>query len=113
MTQIHPEHSPDESIHAGDSAVVNRISLNLGGATLIVVVLLMLIIAGNGLIMGLNLAKQSQQDQSFKDLKTQEWLVERRLMDDEAYRIVNGQKLASDDSFGPTGNIHRMKPKEH
>lgn len=24
MTQIHPEHSADESIHAGDSAVVNK-----------------------------------------------------------------------------------------
>lgn len=111
MTQIHPEHSPDESVHAAEHANVNNVRINLGGTTLLVVVVLVAIIGACGLVMGLNLAKQSQMDQEFKDMKTQDWLKERRLMDREAYDIVNGLKLPGDDTFGPTGNIQRMKPK--
>jgi hypothetical protein len=62
--------------------------------------------------MGLNLAKQSQQDEDFKAMKTQQWLLERRLMDREALDIVNGTKKPTDDAWGATGNIQRMKPKE-
>ena len=63
--------------------------------------------------MGLNLAKQAQMDQDYRDLKTQYWLVERRLMDREALDILHGTKIAGDDENGATGNLQRMKPKEH
>jgi hypothetical protein len=43
---------------------------------------------------------------------SQAWLVERRLMDREAYDIANGLKVPGDDANGPTGNIHRMVPKK-
>lgn len=48
-----------------------------------------------------------------KDLKTQYWLVERRLMDAEALDILHGTKLVSDTEFGPTGNLQRMKPRSN
>lgn len=62
--------------------------------------------------MGLNLAKQSQMDRDFRDMQTAEALKERRLMDMEAFAILNGWKIPGDDTHGPTGNVLRMKPKE-
>ena len=59
-----------------------------------------------------NLAEQRRTQDAFKDYRTQEWLKERRLMDHEAYMIVNGQKRITDDDFGPTGNLTRMKAEK-
>ena len=89
-----------------------QIKIDLGGATLIVVAVLALIIGACGIIMGLNLSKQDRQDADFRDLKTQSWLTERRLMDREALDILHGIKVPGDDANGPTGNLQRMKPKE-
>lgn len=75
------------------------------------IIALILVIAGCALVMGLNLAKQDQMDRDFKDMKTQDWLKERRLMDREAYDILNGRKVVGDDTNGPTGNLQRMKPE--
>jgi hypothetical protein len=94
--------------HAGSS--VNQIRIDFGAVTLGVVVALVIVIGGCGLVMGLNLSKQAQQDADFKAMKTQEWLLERRLMDREALDIVNGIKKPGDDQNGPTGNLQRMKP---
>jgi hypothetical protein len=91
---------------------VANIRIDLGAPTLAVVMILVMIIGACGVVMGLNLAKQAQMDQDFKDMKTQDWLKERRLMDREAYDIVNGLKKPGDDAWGPTGNVQRMKPKE-
>jgi hypothetical protein len=109
MTQIHPEHSPSQEPSHGSSA--NNIRIDLGAPTLVVVIGMLVIIAGCGLIMGLNLAKQAQQDEDFKAMKTQQWLVERRLMDREALDLLHGIKQPGDDEWGPTGNLQRMKPK--
>lgn len=46
------------------------------------------------------------------DTKTQCWLSERRLMDMEAYAMLNGWKVPGDTQHGPTGNIERMTGKE-
>lgn len=51
--------------------------------------------------------------QTAKDAKTQAWLAERRLMDMEAYALLNGWKIPSDDAHGPTGNLERMARKEN
>jgi hypothetical protein len=99
------------SLSEGSISNSNRVSIDLGPTTIVIVASLSIIIAACGVVMGLNLSKQAQQDADFKDLKTQEWLVERRLMDREAYDILNGQKLSTDQEFGPTGNLHRMAPK--
>lgn len=64
------------------------------------------------LLLGMNLAKQAQMDQDYKDASTHLMLVERRLMDKEAYMILNSQKIPGDDTHGPTGNMQRMTPKE-
>jgi hypothetical protein len=100
-----------DSAHAHNGSSVNQIRIELGAATIAIVVSLMLVIGACGVVMGLNLSKQAEQDAQFKTMKTQEWLLERRLMDREALDIVNGTKLPSDDEHGATGNLQRMKPR--
>lgn len=101
----------DNSTSGTDHAHVNHIQIGLGKELVAVVLLLAVVIGICGAIMGLNLSKQDRQDQSYQDLKTQYWLLERRLMDKEALDIINGTRLPSDTEFGPTGNLERMKPK--
>jgi hypothetical protein len=103
-----PESQHGRAEHGGS---VNNIRINLGGATLIVVVFMASIIGACGLIMGLNLAKQDQMDRDFTTQQKQTALLERRYMDMEAYAILNGWKIPGDDTHGPTGNFERMKPK--
>lgn len=74
--------------------------------------LFVLVVGAFCLLLGLNLAKQEQMDRDFKDASTRLMLYERRLMDKEAYMILNGQKVPGDDIHGPTGNMQRMTPKE-
>jgi signal transduction histidine kinase len=107
------QYTQDESVRLTEGSISNssRINIELGSATIAIVVSLMIIIAACGTVMGLNLAKQSQMDRDFKDMKTQDWLKERRLMDREAYDILNGKKLSGDDEYGPAGNVQRMVPK--
>jgi len=105
--------SPDAwDVNAGDSANVNVVRIELGKETLIIVILLSILIAACGLIMGLNLSKQSQMDRDFRDATTAFKLVERRYMDMEAYAMLNGWKVPGDDTHGPTGNLERMRPQK-
>lgn len=111
MTQLHPEQSPDHSIDARDGGNVNVVRIELGKETFAIIVILAIFIGCCGAVMGLNLSKQDRQDDDFKSMKTQMWLVERRLMDAEALDILHGHKLPSDTEYGPTGNLQRMKPE--
>ena len=101
----------DERVTLSEGSVHTSVRVGLESSTVAIVLSLMIVIAACGLVMGLNLSKQAQMDADFKTLKTQEWLVERRLMDREAYDILNGTKLPSDDIHGPTGNLQRMIPR--
>ena len=111
-TQEHLEHSPDNSITAHPNSNVSNVKIEFGKEAVSLIVVLLFVITACGVIMGINLAKQAQLDNDFRDMKTQDWLKERRLMDAEAYMIANGIKVPGDDENGPTGNIQRMKPKE-
>lgn len=105
--------SPDAlDAYAEEGSQQTVIKIGLGKETLAVVLLLAVVIGICGAIMGLNLSKQDRQDASFRAMETQQWLVERRLMDKEALDIIHGQRLVSDTEFGPTGNLQRMAPKE-
>lgn len=48
------------------------------------------------------------KDEDYRLMQTRYLLMERRYMDMEAYAMLNGWKIPSDDSFGPTGNLKRM-----
>ncbi|HXN95989.1 MAG TPA: hypothetical protein VN879_15905 [Candidatus Acidoferrales bacterium] len=102
----------DESVALDNGSIHNssKVVIEASAPTLMVAVVLMVVIAACGTVMGLNLAKQAEMDADYKTMKTQAWLVERRLMDAEAYAIVNGTKLPADNEHGPTGNLQRMKP---
>lgn len=109
MTDHIPVESPDNRQTASDHGHITNQTVNLGGPTLVVVAVLTAIIGACGVVMGLNLAKQSQMDRDFRDLGTKYALEERRKMDLEAYLEVNGFKVPGDDENGPTGNLRRMK----
>ena len=68
-TQMHPERCSDDSVTAADSAHVNIIRIDLGGATLIVVVLLVTIIGACGVMIGLDIAERSQMEREFAKLE--------------------------------------------
>lgn len=51
-------------------------------------------------------------DRVAREAKTQAWLSERRMLDIQAYAILNGWALPSDAENGPLGNLERMKRKE-
>lgn len=93
---------------SGSSA--NNININLGGATLSVLICLMVVIGACGVIMGMNLAKQSQMDRDFRDMQIQGKITERRLIDIENYAARAGWKQPGDDIHGPAGHI--IKPEE-
>jgi hypothetical protein len=97
--------------HEGSIANVTRVHIDLGATTIVIVISLMVIIGACGVVMGLNLAKQAELDRQFLYMERQEALKERRLMDMEAYALLNGWKRPGDDTFGPTGNVERMTPK--
>lgn len=97
--------------YAEEGSQQTNIKIGLGKETLAVVLLLAVIIGICGAVMGLNLSKQDRQDEDYRSMKTQMWLVERRLMDKEALDLINGTRLPSDTEHGPTGNLERMKEK--
>jgi uncharacterized protein YceK len=102
-------HTHDESTGRRPVQIVR---IEVGKETLLIALALTLVIGGCGLVMGLNLAKQSQMDRDFRDMQTAQKLQERRWMDVEAYAMLNGWKIPSDDTHGPTGNLKRMRPQE-
>lgn len=104
--------SPDAwENYAEEGSQQTNIRISLGKETLAVIILLAVIIGICGVVMGLNLSKQDRQDDDFRAMKTQMWLVERRLMDREALDLINGVRKPSDAEYGPTGNLERMKEK--
>jgi hypothetical protein len=102
----------DESVHAEAGAHVQLVKIGLGRETIAMIIVLSLVIGACTYVLGLNMAKQDQMDRDFKEASTRLTLNERRLMDKEAYMILNGQKIEGDDIHGPTGNTQRMIPKE-
>ncbi len=109
--QVRPERCTTVTGSTG-STNVNIMKVGLEPATLAVIVSLVVVIGACGVVMGLNLAKQAQLDKDQIGAQKQAQLVERRLMDMEAYAILNGWKVPGDDTHGPTGNIQRIKPQE-
>jgi hypothetical protein len=97
------------------------------------IIALMVILMSCAVVMGIDIsdrqaqqrefdrrAQQSQREadrnaaeltEQMKAVKTQAWLLERRLMDREALDILHGVKQPGDDANGATGNLWRMKPK--
>jgi hypothetical protein len=110
LVQQRPEACDTLTAHKG--ANVNSVKIEFGKEATTLIAILLLALGGCGVIMGMNLSRQAQQDEDFKAMKTQQWLLERRLMDKEAIDILHGDRLESDREYGPTGNLQRMKPKE-
>lgn len=100
------------SQHAKSNAPIQQVRIDMGATTVAIVASLVIIIGACGVVMGLNLSRQQSLIQAFTYMERQEALKERRLMDMEAYALLNGWKRPGDDTFGPTGSVERMVPKE-
>lgn len=61
----------DESIYGEIGAQITRVNVSLGSGTMAIVISLALVIAANGVVMGLNLSKQNRQDEDFNALRRQ------------------------------------------
>lgn len=86
---------------------VNNIRIELGGMTLVVVVLLAVVIGSCGLVMGLNLSKQQRLDEDFLDLKRQYRMTELKLDDWTVVGHRAGLVLPGDFARGPQGNLDK------
>lgn len=107
MTQLLPDRSPDGSIHAAEGANVAKtdISINLGGATLVVVIVLALVIGACGVVMGLNLSRQRALEDAFLKLDRQYRMTELKLDDWTVVAHRSGLQLPGDYTRGPQGNL--------
>lgn len=97
----------------GSSA--NNISINLGGATLIVVCVLVLIIGAAGVVMGMNISEQhalvrefdrdtATTNERLQDLQRQYRMTELKLDDWTVVAHRSGLVLPGDYTRGPQGN---------
>lgn len=100
-----------ESMYAEEGSHVTRVNVELGSATIAIVVSLMLIIGACGVVMGMNLAKQSQLDANLQSLTR---IYERnfiQLTDMQALLLREGLAQPGDFIHGPAGNLE-YKPKK-
>jgi len=136
--QIHPENCHDDSITAHEHANVNNVRIDLGGTTLLVVVLLVTVIGACGVVMGIDIsdrqafareferhAAQSQREDDKRaadltaelvKLDRQYRMTELKLDDWTVVAHRSGLVLPGDYTRGPQGNLDKdsfksIKPK--
>lgn len=94
---------------------VNNIRIDLGGQTLVVVVLLALVIGVCGVVMGLDLSRQRDMENHYDDLRRQYRMMELKLDDWTVVAHRSGLALPGDYARGPQGNLDKNSftiPKE-
>lgn len=124
---LHPEGCVDQSTTAHEHANVNNVRIDLGGTTLLVVVLLVAIIGSTGVVMGVDISDRHAQDREF-DRRAQQAqreadnraaaLTETMTKLDRQYRMTElklddwtvvahraGLVLPGDYTRGPQGNL--------
>lgn len=122
---IHPENSPDESLRADHGAQVNSQRVDLGGMTLVAIMVFALIVGACGVVIGLDTAERGSQrrdyDARILDLRTviendqRAWRMA-ELKYDELNLVVRraGLVLPGDYGEGVGGNLDSgafAKPK--
>ena len=90
---------------AKDSAHINIVRIDLGGATLIVVVILVSIIGACGVVMGIDIAERATQSRHYDLLERQYRMVELKLDDWTVVAHRSGLVLPGDYTRGPQGNL--------
>ena len=111
-----PVKSVAAQIHAAEHANVNNVRIDLGGTTLLVVVLLVAIIGACGVVMGVDIAERSSYTRQFDLLERQYRMVELKLDDWTVVAHRAGLVLPGDYTRGPQGNLDaesfdKLKPK--
>ena len=105
---------PDESVHASSGAHVNQVSINLGGATLIIVVMLTAIIGACGVVIGLDISERKHQDQLIIQAHDAAQVQEREARMVEYYIHEVDGKLISAGFLKASQNFDNFKhQKEH
>ncbi|HEY3840958.1 MAG TPA: hypothetical protein VGL72_30515 [Bryobacteraceae bacterium] len=84
---------------------LTNITVNLGGMTLLVVVVLVSIIGACGVVIGLDIAERSQMERSFAHLDRQYRMTELKLDDWSVVAHRSGLVLPGDYTRGPQGNL--------
>jgi hypothetical protein len=89
---------------ASSGSSVVQVRMDLGGATLVVVAVLALVIGACGVVMGMNLSRQRELEDSFLKLDRQYRMVELKLDDWTVVAHRAGIVLPDDYARGPQGN---------
>lgn len=103
----------DESLTLSEGSVSNRVSIDMGSATIAIVISLMLIIGACGVVMGLNLSKQERQDQDLLKLTHEAKQIQIQLMYTNAILIREGVVHSGDEVYGPEGNLEYRPKVKH
>ena len=112
MIQNHPKQCSDDSLTAHEHANVNNVRIDLGGATLLVVVLLVAIIGACGVVMGIDIAERVSYTRQFDLLERQYRMVELKLDDWTVVAHRSGLVLPGDYTRGPQGNLDQESFKQ-
>jgi hypothetical protein len=110
--QNHPTHCSDESVTAHERSNVNNVRIDLGGTTLLVVVLLVTIIGACGVVMGIDIAERASYARQFDLLERQYRMVELKLDDWTVVAHRSGLVLPGDYTRGPQGNLDQESFKQ-
>lgn len=104
-TTLNPEHCTDESVTAHEHANVNNVRVDLGGTTLLMVILLVAIIGACGVVIGLDISERAQMERAFTQLDRQYRMTELKLDDWTVVAHRAGLQLPGDYTRGPQGNL--------
>lgn len=100
--QIRPENSP--SAVASEHGHITNQTVNLGGPTLLMMLIMAVILGACGVVIGLDIAERSQMEREFAKLDRQYRMVELKLDDWTVVAHRSGLVLPSDYARGPQGN---------
>lgn len=107
-----PERCSDASVTAAPRANVNINRVDLGGMTLLIVVLLVTVIGACGVVIGVDVAERTQMEREFSRLDRQYRMTELKLDDWTVVAHRAGLQLPGDYTRGPQGNLDRESFKQ-
>jgi hypothetical protein len=112
---INRDRAVDESMHVAEHANVNKISIDLGAPTMVLIAGLFVVIFACGIVMGVDIVRSEQMKAAFENDQRQWRYAE--LKYDELNLVMRraGLSVPGDLSQGVGGNLdpRSFKPKEH
>lgn len=104
-TQVHSRDCPDDSVITHAHGVTQVVRVEFGKELMVLLAILIAVIGADGVVMGLNLARQQELQYHFDNLDRQYRMVELKLDDWTVVAHRAGLALTGDYTRGPEGNL--------